>query len=77
MIKTLDNVKCKRGDVVFEIGVNIEGIYRPCRSIVHRCLTNPDRCWKACSECQKECDLLNSKGSLYQGILTVNRMSSF
>lgn len=62
MITTLDNVVCKRGDIVWEIGLDGKK-YRPTRSVVHgpiiKRLINEDRCWKDFFKCQEECDRLN------------------
>ena len=62
MITTSDNVVCKRGVVVWEIGLDC-GKYRPTRSIVHGPLKNrvinEEKCYKDFFKCQKECDRLN------------------
>ncbi|MEK6882699.1 MAG: hypothetical protein AABY22_23960 [Nanoarchaeota archaeon] len=62
MITTLDGIKVKNGDFVWEIGTN--GNYRPTLSVVgsrspQKRVVNPDRCWGDLKECEKECDKLN------------------
>lgn len=68
MITTLDEVICKRGERVWEIGITLDGIYRPTSSVVHggyNDVTNPDRCWKDYDLCKEECDKLNNKNKCY------------
>lgn len=63
MVTTKDNIICKRGDRVWEIGVSQEG-YRPTMSTVHGQgagrLVNPARCWKDYNGCLLECNKLNN-----------------
>jgi precorrin-6B methylase 2 len=64
MITTLDKIKAKKGQHVWEIGITTKGVYAPTASTVHsktNPITNPERCWKSYELCQKECDKLNSK----------------
>lgn len=63
MITTLDKVKCKRGETVWEVGISSEG-YRPTRSIVHGLhggVANPKRCWKDYEQALKYCEQLNTE----------------
>lgn len=63
MITTLDKIECKRGEIVWEIGIDLKGNYQPTRSIVHgwhNSVINVDRCWKEYELCKKECERLNN-----------------
>lgn len=66
MITTIDGTLCKRGDIVWEIGVSKEG-YRPTRSVVYgpfgQRLVNEDKCWKAYDLCLNECNARNNEKS--------------
>lgn len=64
MIITLDNVKLKRGDIVWGIGVQLKPkkVYKPYRAVVHSVrynLANPDEGYAEFDNAQKECDKLN------------------
>lgn len=64
MIKTLDGLKLKRGEIGFIVGVTLQGVYMPCRVKAHS--TNPSysipdetKVYSMRSSCQVECDRLN------------------
>lgn len=64
MIKTVDNKNAKRGDIVWEIGVNLKGVYKPTRGVVSSPIyrvSNEDKCWKDYDLCKKECNKRNNK----------------
>lgn len=64
MITTIDGVKCKRGEPVWEIGVTVKGVYMPTRSVVHSLnnpVLHPEKCWKSYDLCKKECEKNNKK----------------
>lgn len=60
---TVDGIKKKSGDRVWEIGISKDG-YRPTRSIVNGIanrVVNPDRTWNDYNQCLSECDKLNAE----------------
>lgn len=67
MITTVDGIKCKKGEKVWEIGVlfnNGIGTYKPTLSVYlgsKNRLANEDKCWKSYSECIKECAKMNNE----------------
>lgn len=65
MITTLDGVIKKRGESVWEVGVELTTeVYRPTRSIVHsvsKPVCNPNSCWSNYDLCKTECDKLNNQ----------------
>lgn len=66
MLKTLDGFTCKRGEIVYEIGVTTKGIYSPLRVKVHSrsasyCIINEDRIWKSYDNCKAECEKMNNE----------------
>jgi hypothetical protein len=65
-MKTIDNHIAKKGDVVWEIGVTTEGVYRPTRSVVgaKHCsnrVINKNKTWHSREACSHECDKLNKQ----------------
>lgn len=64
MIKTVDGVECGRGDRVWEIGMEVNGTYRPTMSVVDsrtNNVCNPDRCWKDYDLCLAESEKKNKE----------------
>ena len=64
MITTLDNVKLKRGQHAWEVGVTVDGEYRPTRGTIQtgsNDITNPNKCWSNWELCKEECDRLNKR----------------
>ncbi len=62
MILTRDNIEAKKGDLVWELGCDIEGQFVPTRAIVHHPLhgvCNEDKCYVSLALCQAECDKIN------------------
>ena len=74
MITTLDGIKAKRGESVWEIGVSLKGVYIQTRSIVHSStnpVSNEERCWKSYDLCQKECDKRNRTEEIDKSVCDV------
>lgn len=64
MIKTLDGVKKKRYDRVWEIGVDADGNCKPVIAVVHgkeECKVASTQCWADKQLCQDECDQINKQ----------------
>jgi hypothetical protein len=70
MIITEDNVKCKRGQIMWIVAVTIQGIYTPYLVKAHsKSSAYSDHClkvWSTIELCQEQCDRKNKLNDLAQ-----------